>query len=80
MDNQTMALALGTLILTHGASLFAAFKWGFKHLIDYNIALTRITTLEASAELSKKDLNAAFKKIRELETKCNPEQCHKCQQ
>lgn len=65
MDQQTIAVFIGGLIVTHFATIIGAIVWGVKHIVKYILLQEKVAKLEQRLEKNENDLNSAFNKIRE---------------
>lgn len=66
MTNESLALAIGSLLITHGVSIISVLIWGFKHILKYNILLKDFENLVIRQEKLEKDVSQAHQKIRQF--------------
>lgn len=64
MTNDQLAAAIAAIIVTHGASIWAIIKFGFKKAIDWTHMVRDIAEMKADIEKLKLDVNASHQKIR----------------
>lgn len=65
MNNDTLALTLGSFVLAHGAILWSAIRWGFTQVLNYKILIKDFDDMKLKVQKLEQDINFAHKKLRE---------------
>lgn len=69
MDQQTIAIFIGGLIVTHFATILGAIGWAVRHIVNYLIFKKEFELLSIEVEKLKKDVTKAHEKIRTINSK-----------
>lgn len=66
MDQQTISIFIGGLIVTHFATIIGAIAWAVRHIVGYIIFKKEFDDLKLIVLKNSQDISKAHEKIRTI--------------
>lgn len=71
MNNEKLALIIGSFLLVHASSVIGALIWAVKHIVEYRLLREHFANAQIKIEELERDIDQAHSKIRNLQKDSN---------